>query len=284
MASGIGPSAQLAALDIPVVSDLPGVGQNLQDQPFFALQYQTSLPTASQLATNTTLAADAVEQYLTNQSGILSSPGYFYLGAEKMPAVLTSGLSNSTKAFLDSFPVDWPAFFYNGANAGLLGVPASETADFYSIAVAVQASKSRGNVTISSPDTSINPIVTLPWLGTQEDQEIAVMALRRGRQLAIATGSMPSDEYYPGSNVTSDGDILSFLQQTMQPIYHPASTCKMGTSNDSMAVVDSHARVLGVTGLRVVDSSALPFLPPGFPQALVYALAEKIAEDITSGR
>lgn len=63
-------------------------------------------------------------------------------------------------------------------------------------------------------------------------------------------------------------------------IYHAAGTCKMGTSNDSMAVLDSQARVLGAQNLGVVDASSFPFLPPGHPQSTVYALAEKIAADI----
>lgn len=63
-------------------------------------------------------------------------------------------------------------------------------------------------------------------------------------------------------------------------IYHAAPTCKMGSSNDSMAVLDSQARVYGTQNLRVVDASSFPFLPLGHPQSTVYALAEKIAADI----
>jgi choline dehydrogenase len=66
-------------------------------------------------------------------------------------------------------------------------------------------------------------------------------------------------------------------------VWHPACTCKMGKSSDPMAVVDSKAKVFGVTGLRVVDASAFALLPPGHPQSTVYALAEKIADDIRKG-
>jgi choline dehydrogenase len=83
--------------------------------------------------------------------------------------------------------------------------------------------------------------------------------------------------------VTSDADILNFIQQSVIEIYHASATCKMGRANDTMAVVDSRARVIGVKGLRVVDASAFPFLPPGHPQGTVYALAEKIAEDVLKG-
>jgi len=80
--------------------------------------------------------------------------------------------------------------------------------------------------------------------------------------------------------VTSDKDILTYIQKSLMTIYHAAGTCKMGTSNDPMAVLDSQARVRGVQHLRVVDASSFPFLPPGHPQSTVYALAEKIAADI----
>lgn len=76
-------------------------------------------------------------------------------------------------------------------------------------------------------------------------------------------------EYVPGTNVTSDEDILQVIRQTVSTVYHAACTCAMGRSNDSQAVVDNKARVLGVQGLRVVDASAFPLLPPGHPAATV---------------
>ena len=74
------------------------------------------------------------------------------------------------------------------------------------------------------------------------------------------------------------------MRESAFTLYHASATCKMGRSGDAMAVVDSKARVFGVEGLRVVDASAFPFLPPGHPQATVYMLAEKIAEDIRRER
>ena len=66
--------------------------------------------------------------------------------------------------------------------------------------------------------------------------------------------------------------------------WHASCTCKMGRLDDPLGVVDSHAKVIGVNNLRVVDASAFPLLPPGHPQSVVYALAEKIAADILSGQ
>jgi len=68
----------------------------------------------------------------------------------------------------------------------------------------------------------------------------------------------------------------------MTTVYHASGTCKMGRKNDTLAVVDSNARVFGTSNLRIVDASAFPFLPPGHPQSTVYAFAEKIAAVIIS--
>lgn len=95
--------------------------------------------------------------------------------------------------------------------------------------------------------------------------------------------SLPSN-FSPGPRVTTDEEILAFIRQDAIELYHASATCAMGKKGDLMAVVDSNARVFGVQGLRVVDASAFPFLPPGHPQSTVYALAEKIADDIKRGR
>jgi choline dehydrogenase len=92
------------------------------------------------------------------------------------------------------------------------------------------------------------------------------------------------EEYLPEPNVVTDEQIVEYMRELAFTLYHASATCKMRKKGDGMAVVDSDARVFGVTGLRVVDASAFPFLPPGPPQATVHILAEKIAEDIRRGR
>jgi choline dehydrogenase-like flavoprotein len=103
------------------------------------------------------------------------------------------------------------------------------------------------------------------------------------------------EEYYPGEGVQTDQEILEWIRDNLMTLWHPSRTCKMGTADDPMAVVDSKARVFGVNRLRVVDASAVPFLPPGHPQSTcckfsaslvrdctdkLDMLAEKIAEDV----
>lgn len=99
-----------------------------------------------------------------------------------------------------------------------------------------------------------------------------VAVFKRMRQAFQSDAMAPvviGEEYNPGTQVQSDEDILEFIKNNVMTLWHPACTCKMGTSDDPMAVVDNESRVLGVSGLRVVDASAFPFLPPGHPQSTV---------------
>ncbi|TIA41302.1 hypothetical protein D6C79_07268 [Aureobasidium pullulans] len=109
---------------------------------------------------------------------------------------------------------------------------------------------------------------------------LAITAFKFARHLA-STSSLHSaiiEEVIPGPAVRTDAEIIASLKQSVATFYHASCTCKMGRRNDSMAVVDSKARVIGVTGLRVVDASVFPFLVLGQPQATVDMLAEKIVE------
>lgn len=129
------------------------------------------------------------------------------------------------------------------------------------------------------------PIINPNWLSSTTDQELAIQGFKRAREIwqVLEEAGLTVDggkEYFPGNNVTEDRDILDFIQRSAMTIYHAAGTCKMGKADDRMAVVDSRAQVYGTKGLRVVDASSFPFLPPGHPQSVIYALAEKIAADI----
>lgn len=150
---------------------------------------------------------------------------------------------------------------------------------------------SRGNITLASADMSDAPLINPNWLTHPTDQQVAVAAFKRGRQFFNTTAIEPiliGEELLPGPQDlpfnSTDAEILTYLQANIGFNWHASCTCKMGTRNDSMAVVDSQAKVIGVEKLRIVDASAFPFLPPGHPQATIYALAEKIATHILSGR
>lgn len=134
------------------------------------------------------------------------------------------------------------------------------------------APTSRGNVTITSTDTADLPTINPNWLATETDQQVAIATFRRIRQAFQSNKMAPvviGEEYFPGPAIQTDEEVLEYIKNNLMTLWHPAGTCKMGTADDAMAVIDSHAKVFGVSGLRVVDASSFPILPPGHPQSTV---------------
>ena len=152
--------------------------------------------------------------------------------------------------------------------------------DYYiTVGTCLTAPLSYGNMTVRSADTRDPPIISPNWMLDIGEQELAVQTFHRVREW-VAASEIMIDEYQPGTHVQSDSDILEWIKNNANLIYHASASCKMGAAGDPKAVLDSKARVVGVKNLRVVDASAFPFLPPGHPQSTVYMLAEKIAQDI----
>jgi choline dehydrogenase len=161
---------------------------------------------------------------------------------------------------------------YVGNASNLLATQPKDGFQYASMLGVLITPLSRGNVTLKSADTTDLPVINPNWLDDQADQEVAIAMFKRMRQAFQSKAMEPvviGEEYNPGPHVQSDEQILEFIKHNVMPIWHAACTCKMGTSDDEMAVVDSRARVYGVDRLRVVDASAFPFLPPGHPQSTV---------------
>ncbi|KAL8709488.1 MAG: hypothetical protein Q9220_005730 [cf. Caloplaca sp. 1 TL-2023] len=205
-------------------------------------------------------------------------------GFEKLPKNATS---SKTRSELDAtFGQDWPdieLLFFDGN----LISKSTDSRNYVSSLAGLVAPFSRGNVSINSTDTADNPVVSPNWLLDSRDQEVAIAGFKRARQIFQSSAIQPiinGAEALPGLDVTGDQEILAVIKQSAASIDHAACTCAMGKSTDPAAVIDSHARVIGVKGLRVVDASAFPILPPGHPQGTIYALAEKIADNILGGQ
>lgn len=233
---------------------------------------------------------ESVQAYNTKRQGILTNSGGDILAFEKIPATY---LSAQTRKDLDNmYGPDWPDVEYLGLdaffnNADTPPPPATMGQNFNALLAGLVAPFSRGNVSINSTDTAVNPMVNPKWLADPRDREVAVAGFKRAREVFASTSIkavLTGPEAYPGANFTSDAEILGQIQLSGQTIWHAAGTNKMGKKEDKMAVVDALCRVYGVDGLRVVDASAFPFLPPGHPQGTVYALAEKVSEDILQGK
>ena len=293
MVSGIGPQAVLEDLNIPVLKDLPGVGQNMQDHLYFGVTYRVNVPTASAPQNNPELAAEAIQAYRQNASGPLSVFGAGYFGWEKLPQPYRGNFSASTQASFAAFPDDWPELewlpvsAYTGYNGDFQTNDPKDGFNYATLVTALVAPLSRGNLTINSTSMTAPPIINPNWLTAPGDVELAIEALKRHRQAWNVLSSYNltiGDEILPGPTVQSDSDILEFIRESLIQLYHASATCKMGASNDTMAVVDSGGRVYGTQGLRVVDASSFPFLPPGHPQSTVYMLAEKIAAEMIGSK
>ncbi|TQN68702.1 Dehydrogenase patE [Colletotrichum shisoi] len=284
--SGVGAREQLEALSIPVVADVPGVGRNLQDPIQIFVAYPVNTPSAQSLTNDPALDPGFVEEYLRSGTGPYSSAAGF-LAHERLPNATLARLTERTRQKLASFPSDWPHLSFI---AGSFSPGPGQTSG--TLAAYLPLVFSRGNVTISSASVGTQPTIHLNWLSDPADVELAVTAVKRLRAawsspFADTPGFKAGPEALPGDAVRTDEEILEYVRANAGQVWHPVSTVAMGKEEDvgsGRAVVDSRGRGFGVQGLRVADASTFPFALPGHPQSAVYALAEKIADDIITGR
>jgi choline dehydrogenase len=253
MLSGIGPAEHLRQLDIPVLLDLPGVGQNLQDHPRIAIRYTSATPSDRDYS----LTSPAYFEYLRSRSG------YF---TDNVPAV---------GGFLRTRPeLNMPDIqFYAGY--GL-------TADAFDIdfGVSLLRPKSYGYLQLRSGSPFDYPVIQPNYLADEDDLRAFVDGIKLTRQLANshAFEGYIKVEQAPGTGKQSDVELADFVRDTLLTTWHFSCTCKMGV--DAMAVVDPQLRVYGVDGLRVVDASIMPAVIGGNTNAPVIMIAEKAADMI----
>ncbi|CAG8958995.1 hypothetical protein HYFRA_00012154 [Hymenoscyphus fraxineus] len=280
MVSGIGPQAVLEFQNITVISALEGVGQNLWDPVFFLTTNRVNTPTGSTLI-NGPDALRVLKDYTHNASGPYSAAGGHF-AFEKIPANLRNNFTKETQDILSELPDDWPEVEYSvaagaGQNNTVMGT----------FGATILAPLSRGNVSIRSSSMLDQPLINMNRLSHPADMEVLIAAFKRGRQVwntPAAKAVKIGEEIIPGAAVQSDEQIATYIRDNLLHICHASATCSMGSRDDPMAVLDSKAKVYGVDGLRVVDASAFPFAIPGHPQASVYMLAEKIADEIKKGQ
>jgi choline dehydrogenase len=252
LVSGIGPKDTLEGLNIPVISDRSGVGQNMQDHLLVIASYTVNVITHQLLGSDPIFAEEQAVNYLANRTGVLTNVGADFLAYQQLPGSLRKTLSNETLTSLNSFSSDWPdieLLYYDFYT--------SNQQDYAAANVGLVAPFSRGNVSISSNDTSDIPSIHLNCLEDDRDQEVIVAGWKRAQ------------EAWQGTNYTTDQEILQLICENALTQYHASSTNKMGRSNDTLAVIDPHCQVYGVAGLRVVDGSSFPFIPPSHIHATV---------------
>ncbi|MEO8346558.1 MAG: choline dehydrogenase [Betaproteobacteria bacterium] len=258
--SGIGPAPLLQQFGIPVVRDLPGVGENLQDH----LQLRVIFKCTRPITTNDDLAsiwrkAKIGLQWLVRRTGPLA------IGVNQ-GGLFTCVLPDSTSPDIQ--------FHFSTISADLAGAKPHPFSGF-TMSVCQLQPTSRGHVRIKSADPLAAPAMQPNYLTTERDRQCAVAGVKFARRLAATTALRPyvQEEFRPGSAAVSDDDLLEFARNFGATIFHPSGTCKMGS--DALAVVDDNLRVHGIAGLRVVDCSIMPTLVSGNTNAPVVMIAEK---------
>jgi len=272
MLSGIGPKDELAKHDIPLVHELAGVGQNLQDHPDTVIvnQHKRTDLLAIRPRAAWWLFKQALKYFpsITNKkrSGILTSvvaeSGGFI---KSTPSLLRPDLQ------LHFIPA---AFDDHGRGLKMLlnyGI---------SIHTCLLRPKSRGSVTLHGNKASLPPKISLNMLSHEDDKKNMIEAVKITRSILSKPplSQCNGNEIFPGDNVQTNDEILEFLKSKANTIYHPVGTCKMG--NDDLAVVDNQLKVHGVKSLRVIDASIMPTLISGNTNAPTIMIAAKIADAI----
>ena len=267
--SGVGPAKLLQEFNIPVVHDLPGVGENLQDHLQFRLIYELNQP----ISTNIQLSS-WFGQLKMGLDWLLFRGGPLSIGINQ------GGLF--TRVMKDSKTPDIQ-FHMATLSADMAGGKVHPFSGF-TMSVCQLRPESRGYVRIQSADPLSPPKMVANYLATQLDRDTSVAAVNFARKIAQTEPmrSLVTREVKP-NNPQSDEEILEFCRNTGATIFHPTGTCQMGPDSNPMAVLDSSLRVRGVEGLRVVDCSAMPTVPSGNTNWPAVMLGERAA-DLILGR
>ena len=266
--SGIGAAAHLNQLGIPVVADLPGVGENLQDHLQLRMIYKVNGIKTLNTKANSLFGKMMIGlEYLFKRSGPMSmAPSQLGAFAYSSPAQKRANVEYHVQPLsLERFGEDLHSF--NAFTASVCNLRPT----------------SRGSVHITSTDPEAPPAIHPNYLSTEEDRKVAAECLRLTRKIVQSPALKPytPEEYKPGMQYQSDEELVKAAGDIGTTIFHPVGTCKMGRADDPMAVLDSQLRVRGIHHLRVVDASAMPTITSGNTAAPTMMIAERAAELLT---
>jgi len=267
--SGIGAASHLSSLGIPVIADLPGVGENLQDHLQLRMVYKVNGINTLNTKANSWFGKIMIGlEYLFKRSGPMSmAPSQLGAFAYSSPIQKRANVEYHVQPLsLDKFGEDLHSF--NAFTASVCNIRPT----------------SRGSVHINSVNPEAPPIIAPNYLATEEDRKIAAESLRLTRQIVQSPALQPysPEEYKPGAQYQTEEELVKAAGDIGTTIFHPVGTCKMGRANDPMAVLDSQLRVRGIHHLRVVDASAMPTITSGNTAAPTMMIAERVAELLTS--
>ena len=262
--SGIGQAQRLSDLDIDVVHDLPGVGENLRDHysPRVKFAITAKNITGNDNARGWRLVREAMK-YGLFRKGFLASTSV----PVRMYFRTREGLA-SPDATISILPFLYEMVGRERRVAKRRGITMN---------VNVLRSDSLGSIHIKSPDPSAAPAIRFNFLSSKLDRDGLLFAMRTGRKFVRTEplAEVVGEEIAPGDQYQSDDDILEWVRQHAETTYHPVGTCKMGS--DPNAVVDAQLRVHGISNLRVADASIMPTLTSGNTNAPSIMIGEKCA-------
>jgi choline dehydrogenase len=272
--SGIGNGARLQRLGIDVVRDLRGVGENLQDHLQLRMAYKVrGVRTLNTLSAHWWGKAWIGLQYMLMRSGPMS--------------MAPSQLGAFAKSNPDDLTITRPDVEYHVQPLSLdrFGEPL-HSFNAFTASVCPLRPTSRGSVHIATPDARDAPLIAPNYLSTDRDREVAVNAMRLTRRIASAPAlaKYSPEEILPGPAFQTDAELAVAAGKVGTTIFHPVGTCRMGTDNDPAAVVDARLRVIGVSGLRVVDASVMPTITSGNTNSPTLMIAERASEMIRADR
>lgn len=273
--SGIGPRALLDRLGVPVVHELPGVGENLQDHLQIRLGYECTKPITTNDQLNSWFGQMGMGlEWLLRRTGPLAvgiNQGGCFMRALKDDAGRPVAATPDIQFHVATLSADM---------AGGKVHPYSG----FTMSVCQLRPESRGHIRIRSLDAADPPEMQPNYLATELDRATTVAGVKAARAIAESPAMRPyvKREVKPGPQAASDAELLEFCRNNGATIFHPTGTCRMG--GDTLAVVDARLRVHGVAGLRVIDCSAMPTLVSGNTNAPAVMMAEKavdlIREDV----
>lgn len=270
MLSGIGPAKHLADNDIPVLADRAGVGQNLQDHLELYVQFASSKPVS--IAPYWSLWGKALvgAQWLLTKTGLGATNNFEACGFVRSD----SGVQYPDIQY-HFLPI---AVRYDGKTPpGGHGFQAH---------TGPMRSSSRGEITLQSNDPAAAPKIQFNYMSHGQDWKDFRRAIRLTREI-FATGPMKDfvdHEIQPGDAAQSDAALDAVIREHAESAYHPCGTARMGRRDDPMSVVDPENRVIGVTGLRLADSSIFPLIPNGNLNAPSIMVGEKAADHVLGRR
>jgi choline dehydrogenase len=269
--SGIGDADLLQSHGVPVVAHVPGVGRNLQDHLQIRSVYKVQgAATLNTQATHLLGKARIALEYALTRSGPMSM-------APSQLGIFTQSDASREHANIQYHvqPLSLDAF-----GQPLHAFPA------ITASVCNLNPTSRGSVSIRSADFADAPRIAPDYLSTAEDRRVAADSLRVTRRIAAqpAMARYKPQEFKPGPQYETDEQLARLAGDIGTTIFHPVGTAKMGNASDEMAVVDSHLRVRGFRGLRVVDASVMPTITSGNTNSPTLMIAEKASRWIAGGQ